>query len=89
MSGERHDPRRDYIGKEGAYYKTHVGSGARIVCLRCMASFRTRMATVFLDGLQDTWVQTRFCPCCGSELTQLITPDTPARDGKTALEVNA
>ena len=24
MSGEKHDPRRDYIGKKGAYYKTHI-----------------------------------------------------------------
>lgn len=74
------DPRRAYLGKRGYYYLTTVGGSyrgaTRIVCLNCTAYVRTKhCATQVGRGTHEGTMRTRFCPCCGAELVNLVEPD--------------
>lgn len=73
------DPRRAYLGKSGYYYMTSVGGSwrgaARIVCLNCTAYIQTKHCKTQVGrGTHEGTMRTRFCPCCGAELTHLIKP---------------
>ena len=74
------DVRRTYLGKPGYYYKTTAGSmygPTRYVCLNCTAYFRTKECRTQVGrGTHEGTMPTRFCPCCGSELIHLVTPDS-------------
>ena len=71
---------KQFQGKRGYYYMQHQGGGysgpARIVCLNCTAYFRTKCNRTQLNrGTHEGSMRTRFCPCCGAELTTQIKPD--------------
>ena len=69
-----------FQGKRGYYYLTSAGSfyygTSRIVCLNCTAYFRTKCNKTQLKSDEHKGsMRVRFCPCCGAELTTLVTPD--------------
>lgn len=67
-----------FQGRRGWYYRTTAGSvygPMRYVCLNCTAYFRTKCCRTQINrGTHEGTMQTRFCPCCGAELTHLVKP---------------
>lgn len=68
-----------FRGKPGHYCMQNAGGGcygpARFVCLNCTAYFRTKCSRTQLErGTHVGSMRVRFCPCCGAELTVLVTP---------------
>lgn len=86
------DPRRAYLGKPGYYYMTSVGGrwcgAARIVCLNCTAYIRTKHCKTQVGrGTHEGTMRTRFCPCCGAELTRLVKPGDDGGQPDLGIEV--
>ena len=88
----QNDPRRAYLGKRGYYYMTTVGGGvygaSRIVCLNCTAYVRTKHCRTQVGrGTHEGTMQTRFCPCCGAEFTNLVEPSDGSNQMKLGVEL--
>lgn len=83
------DPMRKYLGKHGYYYLVKSPRmPTRIVCLGCTAYFRTKCCRTQVGrGTHEGTMKTRFCPCCGAELTHLITPEDLEDPNQMRIEV--